>query len=193
MGVEVFTVEALPATLTVDLSEAEVVLCAAAKPGSFEVSAEPVSNFVDTRLERLVVVDLLIVADIGCLSLVADLLQSLLALQTIDATAMGRYVDGIGSAETAKVFLLEKVAHTYPSAQAEITEIHVDLTLCIRWIVDHKHTVGTLRPVDIVLSLMRVISQPMSSGEFIAHHIPKCVLSSSAVMLRPTSSISMSL
>ena len=159
MGVEVFTVEALPeltvsvftstplistsmlATLTVDLSEAEVVLCAAAKPGSFEVSAEPVSNFVDTRLERLVVVDLLIVADIGCLSLVADLLQSLLALQTIDATAMGRYVDGIGSAETAKVFLLEKVAHTYPSAQAEITEIHVDLTLCIRWIVDHKHTV----------------------------------------------------
>ena len=121
------------------------------------MSAEPVSNFVDTRLERLVVVDLLIVADIGCLSLVADLLQSLLALQTIDATAMGRYVDGIGSAETAKVFLLEKVAHTYPSAQAEITEIHVDLTLCIRWIVDHKHTVGTLRPVDITRKHIAIV------------------------------------
>ena len=151
-GAVSFTVEALPeltATLTVDLSEAEVVLCAAAKPGSFEVSAEPVSNFVDTRLERLVVVDLLIVADIGSLSLVADLLQSLLALQTINATAMGRDVDDVGIGKAAEVFLPEKVAHAHPSVKAEITEIHVDLTLCIRWIVDHKHTVGTLRPVDI--------------------------------------------
>lgn len=104
------------ATLAVDFAEAEVVLCAAADPRSLEVSAEPVSNFVDTRLECLVVVDLLIVADVGCLCLVADLLPSLLTLQLIDATAMGWYVDGIGSAETAKVFLLEKVAHTYPSA-----------------------------------------------------------------------------
>ena len=38
-----------------------------------------------------------------------------------------------------------------------------------------------------------VISQPISSGELIIHHIPKCTSSSSGFKPRPTSSISISL